>query len=165
MTKAKSKTKEKVKTKEEEISKSEVNTDTSDVKEEVPKEVVSSVMLSWEDGGEVNGFSPNRWLTTIEEAHSTSRCEEAKYIFKTEDQAKSAIALAMLTQQIADVNEEWTPDWTKQDTFCIKLNLDDEPYVFDKPYSQAFLAFRTKDQADNFLEANKSLILKAKAFI
>jgi hypothetical protein len=42
-------------------------------------------------------------LTTIEEAHSTSRCEEAKYIFKTEDQAKSAIALAMLTQQIADV--------------------------------------------------------------
>jgi hypothetical protein len=47
----------------------------------------------------------------------------------------------MLTQQIADVNGEWTPDWTKQDTFCIKLNLDNEPYVFDKPYSQAFLAF------------------------
>ncbi len=161
MTKAKAK----VKTKEEEISKSEVNTDTSDVKEEVPQEVKSSVLLSWEDGGEVNGFYPNRWLTTIEEAHSTSRCEEAKYVFKTEEQAKAAMALAMLTQQLADVNGEWTPNWEKQDAFAIKLNLADEPYVFDKPYSQAFLVFRTKDEADNFLEANKSLILKAKVFI
>lgn len=78
--------------------------------------------------------------------------------FSTEKQAKSALAMAQLSQLIKAYNEDWTPDWTDlQPKYCIclvsnKIKCD----FFCRTHY--FLAFKTADIRDEFLHNFKDLI-------
>jgi hypothetical protein len=50
-------------------------------------------------------------VSDIRVADSHPRDEDNRNIFATESQAKGMIAMAMLSQQLADFNEGWAPDW------------------------------------------------------
>jgi hypothetical protein len=80
------------------------------------------------------------------------------------------IAMAMLSQQLADFNEGWAPDWEeyKQVKWCIHCILNGDSIVFSVDsyqYKPRFLSFRTKEDAEKFLEVNIDEIELAKDFI
>ena len=83
-----------------------------------------------------------------------------KATYKTEKQAKSALAYAQLTQLMAlpEYNGDWVPDWGNNDIkFIIRryrstINID----WYTK--SHHFLAFKTEQIRDNFLKNNYDLL-------
>lgn len=96
----------------------------------------------------------------------TSYCSNNDFnnnIFATKKQAKSALAMARISQIMANderfggiiTDEEWNnPDIRKYciDRFAGKQRID----VFDTTYH--FLAFHTREQRDLFLEENEDLV-------
>ena len=80
--------------------------------------------------------------------------------FKTEKQAKSALAYAQLTQLMAlpEYNGDWVPDWSDGDVKYIirryrsSINLD----YYTKTHH--FLAFKSAEVCENFLENNLDLL-------
>jgi hypothetical protein len=73
---------------------------------------------------ELNGY----WVddeSYIVAAVNGIRRDGNRNIFATVAQAKSSIALAMLSQQVADCNGDWTPDWKENTTKCrlVRLSL------------------------------------------
>ena len=83
-----------------------------------------------------------------------------KSTFKTEKQAKSALAYAQLTQLMAlpEYNGDWVPDWSDGDVkFIIRRcgsSIDLDFYV----NKHHFLAFKTEQIRDNFLKNNYDLL-------
>ncbi len=80
--------------------------------------------------------------------------------FKTEKQAKSALAYAQLTQLMAlpEYNGDWVPDWSDDDDkfviirYCDKIDSD----YYSKTHH--FLAFKSEEIRDKFLENNYDLL-------
>jgi hypothetical protein len=53
-------------------------------------------------------------------ADSHPRDRSNRNIFAKESQTEGMIAMAMLSQQLADVNGDWEPDWGEKDIkYCI----------------------------------------------
>jgi hypothetical protein len=75
----------------------------------------------------------------------------------------------MLSQQIADVNQDWYPKWCSDDIkYCIvrdcighsyKLNIEECTNRYH------FLAFKTREDAELFLENNDEELFRASVFI
>ena len=80
--------------------------------------------------------------------------------FKTEKQAKSALAYAQLTQLMAlpEYNGDWVPDWSDDDDkfviirYCDKIDSD----YYSKTHH--FLAFKSEEIRDKFIENNYDLL-------
>ena len=83
-----------------------------------------------------------------------------KGAFRTEKQAKSALAYAQLTQLMAlpEYNGDWVPDWTDDEVKFIirrcenKIDFD----FYTKTYYS--ISFKSKVIRDNFLENNYDLL-------
>lgn len=83
-------------------------------------------------------------------------------IFATEKQAKSALAMANISQIIANdkrfggvvTNEEWNIGTTK---YIIERNCN-SIHVDSSIVSYSFLAFHNREQRDLFLEENEDLV-------
>ena len=87
---------------------------------------------------------------------------EDRGTFKTEKQAASALAYAQLTQLMAlpCYNGDWTPCWNSdQIKYCI-VRYDDEIVVDETFHNFEFLAFKSKEARDVFLENHLDLIDK-----
>ena len=83
-----------------------------------------------------------------------------KSTFKTEKQAKSALAYAQLTQLMAlpEYNGDWVPDWSDDDTkFVIRRHVR---IIALDHYTKIhhFLAFKSKEIRDKFIENNYDLL-------
>ena len=84
-------------------------------------------------------------------------------IFATELQARSALAMAQISQIMANdprfggivTDEEWDND-TEKYTVC--RTFSNQIYLNTTLYYYNFLAFHTKEQRDLFLEENKDLV-------
>ena len=86
---------------------------------------------------------------------------DCKNIFKTEKQAKSALAYAQLTQLMAlpEYNGDWVPDWKNgtQLKHCIKMDSMNIVYAtFSTAYSK--LSFKTAEIRNRFMENNYDLL-------
>jgi len=83
-----------------------------------------------------------------------------KGTFKTEKQAKSALAYAQLTQLMAlpEYNGDWVPDWSNScDKFIIGRHSGDiEIEYYTKHYYP--ISFKTAEIRDKFLENNLDLL-------
>ena len=96
---------------------------------------------------------------TYSEDHSNTK--ENYNLFATEKQAKSALAMAQISQIMANderfggvvTDEEWCGDNWKY--VIIKINNDLE---ISGSYRYEYLAFHTEEQANSFLEENEDLI-------
>ena len=102
----------------------------------------------WEDLKKIKGY----YISSGSEIY-TVNCTttlDNQNVFVTKEQAEASIALAMLSQLIKDVNEDWIPDWKSTDCFY--------------NYSH-FLTFPTEEIRDTFLKNHKELIIKAKPLL
>ena len=96
---------------------------------------------------------------TYSEDHSNTK--ENYNLFATEKQAKSALAMARISQIMANderfggvvTDEEWCGDNWKY--VIIKINDDLE---ISGSYRYEYLAFHTEEQANSFLEENEDLV-------
>ena len=81
--------------------------------------------------------------------------------FKTEKQAKSALAYAQLTQLMAlpEYNGDWVADWTdsSQNQWCIVL-LGSEMIVQGYRRFKQHICFKTLKIAETFLSNNRDLL-------
>ena len=87
---------------------------------------------------------------------------EDRGTFKTEKQAASALAYAQLTQLMAlpCYNGDWMPDWNNlsQIKYCIERLLKYDIVKLDFSGCFSFLAFKSKEARDVFLENHLDLI-------
>ena len=112
-------------------------------KKELPK--------SWDELGVISGYCIELNSEIGEYEAEPPHINEDQNIFATENQAKSALAMAKLSQLMAVYNDGWVADWSdgNQDKFCI---------IYDKSVKLAiysdikrFLAFKTEELAKEFL--------------
>lgn len=82
-----------------------------------------------------------------------------KTIQLTTEQAKSALAMAQLSQLMKDLGYECDVDWDNECTikFCIHREYD-RIFAEDTRNSFEFLAFKTKKLRDKFMEKHEHLI-------
>ena len=131
--------------------------------------------MKWEDK---NTLLAGCFVSTNSELNYTSmfngtssRNHSTRNTFKKTSQGLGSICLAMLSQQLYDVNGDWEPDWgNKNETkYCIyrrcRKNSPDEFTVYDIETSYSFLAFKTELDAKEFLDTNIKEIRLAKDFI
>jgi len=85
----------------------------------------------------------------------------SKNIFKTEKQAKSALALAQITQLIThpDYNGDWVPNWNNPRELKYVLRRVGD-FIEKDLYVTSFwqLAFKTEDARNLFLDNNYDLL-------
>lgn len=110
----------------------------------------------------------NAWIITIDSRilsmpHILLNSDKNHNLFATEKQAKSALAMAQISQIMANderfggvvTEEEWKcEDMTKY--VIIKMFGDIECTCYQTTYH--FLAFHTKEQRDLFLQENEDLV-------
>jgi len=89
-----------------------------------------------------------------------------KNVFATKEQAEASIALAMLSQLMKDVNDDWIPDWTNRLTekYSIRF-VAEEVTIRAWSVEQCFLAFPSEEIRDTFLKNHKELIMKARPLL
>lgn len=84
-------------------------------------------------------------------------------VFATEKQAKSALAMAQISQIMANdeifggvvTDEEWDDITYKK---YVIVRIDNEIFAADRTHAYDFLAFHTAEQRDLFLEENEDLV-------
>jgi hypothetical protein len=109
-------------------------------------------LKNWEDLKKIKGYyiNNNSYISYIE---SASTFNEYSNLFKTEKQAKSAVAMAKLSQLMSVYNDGWVADWSdfRQDKYCICFK-DKKLQVFLYVNIKQFLTFKTVELAEEFLE-------------
>lgn len=117
----------------------------------------------WKDLEEISGFfvHPTGFVNQFELRNKTSCMYVAptKAIYATENQARSALAMAQLSQLMKDVNNDGDPDWQNQDTTkYIIYSYKDGIATGYRNNAGEFLTFPTRYIRDQFLEDHKELI-------
>lgn len=113
----------------------------------------------WEDLGEIRGYHiyPDSSIGALTEAYRTSRGNGN--IFLTEKHAKSALAMAQISQLIPYygkiTNDEWNDNSIKKYVIYKSYNHVNVDVVFTK---YELLAFHTQEQRDEFLKNNEQLV-------
>ena len=115
-------------------------------------------LKSWGELKYVKGFILNSYAdsATPEELHAT--LSKSRGIYATEKQALSALAMAQLSQLMADLGDECDVDWTNTST---KFTISRYGGRFSLNYTAAhyeFLAFKTEEVREAFLEKHAELI-------
>lgn len=123
-------------------------------KMEFRKELVKS----WEGLETVRGF----WIgarSGIEEVILRSTKINNLNIFKTEKQAKKSLAMAQLSQLMADANGDWVADWgvSGQNNHCVIRN-DKELKIFSLFRCYEFIALKDRETAEHFIKHHERLI-------
>lgn len=121
-------------------------------KKELPKR--------WEDLSKVSGFliGDNGLIYDAWDRvpNITSR---NRNVFATKKQAKSALAMAMLSQLMKQANGDWEPDWedSRERKYIIARN-GNKLLKGWASHAYEFLAFKDEDVRDEFFENHRELI-------
>lgn len=106
---------------------------------------------SWEDLEEIKGWyvDPESEVIPINSLPTTN---DNELLFKTQNQAKSAIAMAKLSQLMAVYNGDWVADWDKQyeNKYCIN-SIRNVICIDCFQTTKHFLAFKDRETAEEFL--------------
>lgn len=81
-----------------------------------------------------------------------------KNTFKTEKQAKSALAMAQLSQLLPIYNEGWELDWTTNTDKYNIINRSNKIDLITSMTINDFLAFKTEEIRTKFLKNNEQLV-------
>ena len=122
---------------------------------------LNPIRNEWESkilGKDIDGFYISSLSYVVQFNNNCAKGDNAT--FKTEKQAKSALAYAQLTQLMAlpEYNGDWVPDWNDEDIkFIIRRygNVIDVDY-----YSNIYhhISFKSEKIRDKFLENNYDLL-------
>ena len=125
------------------------------------KPIFQSKYSDYDGSFEIKGFIINNGYKT--EAYKARNFLHNKDIFATEKQAKSALAMAQITQIMANderfggvvTDEEWKDvTMTKR---CI-IRCGKYMIAYDSELNYQFLAFHTEEQRELFIEENEDLV-------
>ena len=114
----------------------------------------------WRDSEEkINGY----WIGTDSCIYYLSVGTYKNNVFYTKIQAKSALAMAQISQIMANderfggpvTDKEWNNGSLSK--YCIE-RIEDTIHTFTTWMNYQFLAFHTKEQCDLFLEENEDLV-------
>lgn len=111
----------------------------------------------------VNGFYINDWNSEIKEIEGLLYNEEAYDVFATEKQTKSALAMARISQIMANderfggvvTDEEWANNGRCKHVI---FRCKDDINLVTGYCAYHFLAFHTEEQRDLFLKENEDLV-------
>ena len=126
--------------------------------------------LKWgEKDSKLTGYCINSF-SEVYAAYNYDRNCTTINTFATESQAEGSLALAKLSQQLADFNGEWESQWGEgtADKWCIHNEFEDGHFVFVVSGGWCYrhlLTFKTKEDAQKFLSTNIKEIKLAKDFI
>ena len=108
-------------------------------------------------------------ICRLKDFSKSSRSEEDKNVFNSFEEASGSLGLSMLSQQIADVNKDWYPKWCSDDVkYCIVRDCIGHSYkltVEACTNRYHFLAFKTREDAELFIENNDEELFRASVFI
>ena len=115
-------------------------------KKELPK--------SWEDLEKIRGYFINGLDSYISFCYDKMHKNSSLRVFATEKQAKSALAMAKLSQVMAVYNDGWVSDWNDatQPKFCIFMEEGKKLVVGCFHNQKQFIAIKTDSLAKEFLE-------------
>lgn len=116
----------------------------------------------WKDkfvGKSITGY----YMTSVSEIfkQTTNGSWSDRSTFRTEQQAKSALAYAQLTQLMAlpEYNGTWEPNWSGFKQFkCSIVRLEDEARIIKLPRYYSELTFSSEERCSDFLRKNKMLV-------
>lgn len=121
---------------------------------------LNPVRNEWESkfiGKEIKGYYSTNSKILEAKGNCSNKCKD---IFKTEKQAKSALAYAQLTQLMAlpEYNGDWVPDWSNDELkYIIRLYSGNfEINSYSKTYHH--ISFKSSAIRDKFLENNYDLL-------
>jgi len=117
---------------------------------------IDSFPKHWENLGLVDGWyvDTDASILQIPDCYTYN---DAKNIFATEKQAKSALAFAQLTQLAAKVNGDWIPDWTNSSRKYIVFCQGNELQVdYNFKYKHK-ISFKTQELAEKSLKYHEQL--------
>ena len=109
---------------------------------------------SWEDLKEIEGFFITRASCIIN--YKGGNNASNKNVFLNEKYAKSALALAQISQLLPyyDSNVDWNRDTIK---YCIE-RTNNKIYIDNWQSLYHILAFNSKEEAERFLKYNEQLV-------
>ena len=122
---------------------------------------LNPVKNEWEDRIIAYGtrFVSGWYLGANDVLKETNEENIDKSTFKTERQAKSALAYAQLTQLMAlpEYNGDWVPDWSNKVKHVIRRYFNEIDFDY---YSNThhFLAFKSAEIRDKFYQNNYDLL-------
>lgn len=113
----------------------------------------------WSELGDIWGYGVDqRTGGVIECIAKSTHYKHNEFIFKTEKQAESSLAMAQLSQLMADLGDECNVDWNDgNEKYTIVAQFENLYGGFEYGFRQ-FLAFKTESVRDAFLEKHKELI-------
>lgn len=142
----------------------EIDKEQSTFENIVFKPLIEALPKSWEELETIAGYG----VDIYSEIHFISYVDASKRnqnTFATVEQAEACVALAQLSQLMAVYNDGWFPDWTNTDyKYVIYFSGDDICTTF-YTRSKSFLAFKTKDLRNEFIENFKDLIITARPLL
>ena len=121
---------------------------------------LNPIRNEWESkfiGKEIKGYYSTNSKILEAKGNCSSRCKD---IFRTEKQAKSALAYAQLTQLMAlpEYNGDWVPDWSDD---CIKYTIErwiNNLALCTRKNSFENIFFKSEEIRDKFFENNLDLL-------
>jgi hypothetical protein len=116
-----------------------------------PELAIKKLPKSWEELGKISGYYMTK-DSEIKDIQSLSTYTNNYNIFVTENQAKSAIAMAKLSQVMAVYNDGWVADWNdkSQKKWSIYF-FKDSIVINELQNTKNFLMFKTQKIAEEFL--------------
>lgn len=121
---------------------------------------------TWKQLKKIEGYYTNSFSQICRIDYATFSDKNIK-TFKTEKQAKAAIAMAQLSQLMHVYNDGWIPDWSENNN-AIKHTIQfykNSLYFSSYINTQKFLAFKTPEIRNEFAKNFESLILEAKSLL
>ena len=118
---------------------------------------IKKELKSWEELGIFDGFYIDS-VCCIVKTLENSPTYDMRDIFATKKQAQSALAMAQLSQLMADLGDECDVDWGD---WCVKHTIVREYDCLVCSFEHGcyqFLAFKTESVRDAFLEKHEELI-------
>lgn len=143
----------------------DINLEEYEISEQKDKEIIvlkkkKSKFLTWEGLGNISGVVFIGARSEFFEASGVPASNSSRNIFLTEKHAKSALAMAQISQLIPYYGGEITNDEWKDSSIRKYIIFRKMSYVGRcEAYSNyEFLAFHTAEQRDEFLKNNEQLV-------
>jgi hypothetical protein len=146
----------------------EVDKEKSTFEKIVFKKIKVELPKTWDEFCEQNPIENSEFfIDTLSCIRSTSSSYHfrQKFFLSTKEDAKAHLALIQLHRLRDIYRQGWKPNWNdKNDKYCINY-AGGIIRIYPLWYSQCFLAFQSKEIAEQFVENFKDLIEKAKELI
>lgn len=124
---------------------------------------------TWEGLKEVSGYYVTAHSTIGATRNHEKPPVSAKAIysntFSTKELAKASIAVAMLSQLRDEYNGDWKPDWDSYQESKYTLEYYDHINPSAAFRQRRFLAFKSKELRDKFLDNFRDLIKQARPIL